>query len=70
MNKEFLTRLKRKKDVYRRWKAGHVTRKKYRDIFQACRDAVRKARVQLELNLLRDVKGNKKSFSAINADFF
>ena len=29
---------------------------------RACRDAVRKAKVHLELNLARDIKDNKKGF--------
>jgi len=33
----------------------------YRNFVRACRDATRKAKVHLELNLARDVKDNKKS---------
>lgn len=32
----------------------------YRDIVQASSDKVRKAKVQMELNLFRDVKDSKK----------
>jgi len=33
----------------------------YRDIVQACRNEVKKAKAQMELNLARNFKGNKKS---------
>ena len=32
----------------------------YRAVLYLCRDRIRKAKVQMELNLVRDVKGNKK----------
>ena len=34
----------------------------YRDMAQECREGIRKAKAQLELNLARDVKNNKKGF--------
>ncbi|CAM4609133.1 unnamed protein product [Caretta caretta] len=39
-----------------------MTREEYENIAQACRGVIRKAKAQLELQLARDVKGNKKSF--------
>ena len=33
----------------------------YKEIVQAARDQVRKAKALIEFNLTRDVKGNKKS---------
>ena len=44
------------------WKQVQVTWEEYRDTVRACRDLVRKAKAQLELNVVRDVKENKKSF--------
>ncbi|GAB0182287.1 mitochondrial enolase superfamily member 1 [Grus japonensis] len=41
---------------------GQVALEEYREIVQAVRDQVRKAKALIELNLARDVKGNKKSF--------
>jgi len=38
------------------------TWEEYRNVIRACRDATRKFKVHLELNLARDVKDNKKSF--------
>ena len=62
MNKELLDKLKRKTEAYRGWKQGQVAWEEYRDIAQAVRDLVRKAKALTELNLARDDKGNKKSF--------
>jgi len=39
---------------------GHL--EEYRNVVKACRDAMRKAKVHLELNLAWDVKDNKRSF--------
>jgi len=44
------------------WKEGQATWEEYRNIARACRDATRKAKAHLELNLARDVKNNKKGF--------
>jgi len=44
------------------WKEGQATRKQYRNVVRACREATRKAKAHLELNLARAVKDNKKSF--------
>ncbi|GAB0176697.1 mitochondrial enolase superfamily member 1 [Grus japonensis] len=62
MNKELLDKLKHKKEAYRGWKQGQVAWEEYRETVRAARDQVRKAKALIELNLARDVKGNKKSF--------
>ncbi|KFW73581.1 hypothetical protein AS28_12130, partial [Pygoscelis adeliae] len=63
MNKELLGKLKHKKEAYRGWKQGQVAWEEYREeIIQAARDQVRKAKALIELNLARDIKGDKKSF--------
>ncbi|KAK4808500.1 hypothetical protein QYF61_005817 [Mycteria americana] len=49
-------------ELHRQWKQGQATWKEYRDAARLCRDGVRKAKVQLELNLARDAKNNKKGF--------
>jgi len=51
-----------KKGVYRMWKRSVATLEKYRDVFRACKSATKKAKAHLELNLLREVKDNKKGF--------
>lgn len=43
-------------------KQGCLTWEEYRGIVQASRGEVKQARVQMELNLVRNVKGNKKCF--------
>lgn len=50
------------KEAYKKWKQGQMTEQQYGDAVQAYRDGVRKANAYLELNLERDVKGNKKNF--------
>lgn len=60
MNMELLTELKHRKEVHKRWKQGQATWEEYKDITCTCRNGVRK--VQLELELVRDVKGTKKSY--------
>ncbi|GAB0209914.1 hypothetical protein GRJ2_003457100 [Grus japonensis] len=62
MNKELLGKVKQKKEAYRGWKQGQVAWEEYREIVQAARDQVRKAKALREISLARDVKGNKKSF--------
>ncbi|GAB0176419.1 mitochondrial enolase superfamily member 1 [Grus japonensis] len=62
MNKELWVKFKHKKEAYREWKQGQVAWEEYREIVRAARDQVRKAEALIELNLARDVKGNKKSF--------
>ncbi|XP_065421532.1 uncharacterized protein LOC101931368 isoform X1 [Chrysemys picta bellii] len=62
LNSEILADLKRKKDAYKKWKIGQMTREEYKNIAQACRSENRKAKSHLELQLARDVKSNKKGF--------
>ncbi|GAB0181834.1 mitochondrial enolase superfamily member 1 [Grus japonensis] len=62
MNKELLGKVKHKKEAYRGWKYGQVAWEEYRETVRAARDEVRKAKALTELNVARDVKGNKKSF--------
>jgi len=62
MSKELLAKVKWKKKVYGMWKEGQATEEEYSNIVRVCRDATRKAKVHLELNLARDVKDNKKGF--------
>jgi len=62
MSKEFLVEIRWKRKVYGIWKEGQPTWEEYRNVVRACRDATRKAKACLELNLARDVKDKKKSF--------
>ncbi|PKU44253.1 hypothetical protein llap_5446 [Limosa lapponica baueri] len=51
---------KPKKEAYRGWKQRQVAWEECRAIVQAARDEVRKAKVQIELNLARDIKSKRK----------
>lgn len=55
-----------REEAYRGWKQGHTIWEKYRDIVKASRDGVGKA--QMELDLARDVKGNKMGFCKCISD--
>ncbi|PKU49591.1 rna-directed dna polymerase from mobile element jockey-like [Limosa lapponica baueri] len=48
--------------IHRKWKKGQATWEEYRDVARLCRDEVREAKAQLELDLARDIKKNKKGF--------
>ena len=54
--------MREKREVYRKWKQGCVGWEEYRAVVHVCRDRIRKAKAQMELNLVRDVKDNKKGF--------
>jgi len=62
MNRELLDKVKHKKEACRGWKQGQVAWEEYREVVQAGRNQLRKAEALIELNLTRDVKGNKSSF--------
>lgn len=55
-----MEKLEQKKKVYEVRKKGLATLEEYKNIVRACRDAVRKVKAHLELNLAREVKDNKK----------
>ena len=59
---DLLDKLKSKKKIQKHWKQGPVPWEEYRGAARLCRDEVRKAKVQLELNLASDAKSNKKGF--------
>ena len=62
MNRLLLDLLKNKKKVHREWKQEQVTWESYKEVVRAARDQVRKAKTQIELNLARNTKGNKRKF--------
>ena len=62
LNQDLLVKLKSKKRMHRQWKQGQVLWEEYKEAARLCRDGVRKAKAQLELNLARDAKKNKKGF--------
>lgn len=62
LHKHLLAELKSKKEMHRHWKQGHASWKQYRNAARACRDVIRKAKAQMELNQVRNVKNNMKGF--------
>ncbi|KFZ64518.1 hypothetical protein N321_13384, partial [Antrostomus carolinensis] len=62
LNRELLLGLRKKRRVYHLWKKGHATQEEYRDLIRLCRENIRKAKPQLELNLATVVRNNKKCF--------
>jgi len=49
------------------WKEGQATWEEYRNVVRACREATRKAKVHLELNLARDGKTTRRASSSTSA---
>ncbi|KAK4806914.1 hypothetical protein QYF61_012635 [Mycteria americana] len=62
LTKTFWVCLKANEEAYRLWKGIQIAIEDYKNLARACRDAVRKAKAQLELKLAKDVKYNKKGF--------
>ncbi|PKU32580.1 nedd4-binding protein 2-like 2 [Limosa lapponica baueri] len=62
LSQDLLVKLKGKKELQRQFKQDQVSWEEYRDSAWLCRDEVKKAKAQLELNLERDAKNNKKGF--------
>lgn len=53
LNKELLSKLRPKQEIQMRWKQGQNTWDEYRDVARVYKNASRKAKVHLELNLGR-----------------
>ncbi|KFZ65688.1 hypothetical protein N338_12981, partial [Podiceps cristatus] len=62
LSRDLLVKPKGKKETHRQWKQGQASWEEYREAARLCRDGVRKAKAQLELNLVRNAKNNKKGF--------
>ena len=62
LNRDLWLDLKNKRKVYGLWKSGQATYDDYRYIVKLCREKIRKAKAQLELNLATKVKENNKYF--------
>uniref|UniRef100_K7EYW4 Reverse transcriptase domain-containing protein n=1 Tax=Pelodiscus sinensis TaxID=13735 RepID=K7EYW4_PELSI len=59
---EILGELKHKKEAYKKWKLGQMTRERFKYIARECRGLIKKAKVQMEWRLAKAVKDNKKGF--------
>lgn len=53
--------LKGKKRVYHFWKR-QATQEDHKDVVRVCREKIRRAEAQVELNLVTAIKDNKKCF--------
>ncbi|KFQ59414.1 hypothetical protein N334_04442, partial [Pelecanus crispus] len=56
LSQDLLVKLKSKRELHRQWKQRQVSWEEYREAAQLCREGVRKAKAQLELNLAREVE--------------
>jgi len=62
LRQEMLVKLRKKRELHSQWKQGLASWEEYREAARLYKDGVRKAKAQLELNLARAVKNNKKGF--------
>jgi len=62
-----MEKLEQKKKVYEVRKKGLATLEEYKNIVRACRDAVRKVKAHLELNLAQEVKDKKSGFKCVSS---
>ncbi|KFQ36645.1 hypothetical protein N331_10919, partial [Merops nubicus] len=62
LSRDLLVRIKDKMRLHKQRMLGQVSWGEYRDTAWLCRDEVRQAKAQLELNLVRDPKENRKGF--------
>ena len=62
LNQDLLVKLGSKKKMHRQWKLGQVAWQKFRDAARLCWVGVKKAKVQLELDLARGIQKDKKGF--------
>ncbi|KAK4828384.1 hypothetical protein QYF61_026122 [Mycteria americana] len=62
LNRELWLEIRKKRRVYDLWKKGQATQKDYKDVVRLCRQKIRRAKAQLELNLTTAIKDNKKCF--------
>ncbi|KAK4806934.1 hypothetical protein QYF61_027301 [Mycteria americana] len=56
------TGTRKKRRVYNLWKKGQATQEDYKGVARLCREKIRRAKAELELNLAAAVKDNKKHF--------
>ncbi|KAK4810710.1 LOW QUALITY PROTEIN: hypothetical protein QYF61_007684, partial [Mycteria americana] len=59
---EMIEFLIRKRGVYDLWKKGQATQEDYKGVARLCREKIRRAKAELELNLAAAIKDNKKHF--------
>ncbi|KAK4831679.1 hypothetical protein QYF61_018676 [Mycteria americana] len=62
LTRELWLELRKKRRVYDLWKKGRATQEDYKGVARLCREKIRRAKAELELNLAAAVKDNKKHF--------
>ncbi|KAK4810854.1 hypothetical protein QYF61_008826 [Mycteria americana] len=62
LNRELWLELRKNRRVYDLWKKVQATQEDHKDVVRLCREEIRRAKAQLELNLATAVKDNKKCF--------
>ncbi|KAK4820612.1 LOW QUALITY PROTEIN: hypothetical protein QYF61_001918 [Mycteria americana] len=62
LTRELWLELRKKRRVYDLWKKGQATQEDYKGVARLCREKIRRAKAELELNLATAVKDNKKYF--------
>ncbi|KAK4831172.1 hypothetical protein QYF61_015642 [Mycteria americana] len=62
LTRELWLELRRKRRVYDLWKKGRATQEDYKGVARLCREKIRRAKAELELNMAAAVKDNKKHF--------
>ncbi|KAK4826884.1 hypothetical protein QYF61_012072 [Mycteria americana] len=62
LTRELWLELRKKRRVYDLWKKGQASQEDYKGVARLCREKIRRAKTELELNLAAAVKDNKKHF--------
>lgn len=62
MDKRLLSKLREKNKAFRKEKQGRAIWEEYREIVWQARDKARETKAQLEFNLARHIKDNRKGF--------
>ncbi|KAK4823640.1 hypothetical protein QYF61_004561 [Mycteria americana] len=58
LNRQLCLELRKNRRVYDLWKKGQAIQEDYKDVVRLCREKIRRAKAQLELNLATAVKDN------------
>lgn len=59
-SKDLLVKLGKNKDMFSQWKQTHMDWDEYKDAILTCCDGIRKAKAQMELHCVRDMKNEEK----------
>ena len=58
MNRELQEELRKKKEIYKKWREGQTSKEEYLQVTRHCRTAIREAQVESELRLAREARSN------------